>query len=62
MKKQKQVILELYMEIWYCYKDGKSMADPLFTTCELQEAEEMCRERNCEVIQIIDLELQESED
>lgn len=59
MKKIKKVILELYMEIWYCYEDGKSMAYPLFTATEYEEAEAICREREYDVIQVIDLELQD---
>lgn len=55
-KKPKKVILELYLEIWHCYEDGKSMAYPLFTCTELHEAEAICRERKYEVIQMIDLE------
>lgn len=61
-RKNKNVILELYTEIWYCYEDGKSMAYPLFTTTELQEAEMRCKEKGYNIIQIIDLELQDFEE
>lgn len=50
------------MGIWYCYKDGKSMANPLFTTTELQYAEMRCEEKGYNIIQIIDLELQDLEE
>jgi hypothetical protein len=60
--KHKNVILELYMEIWYCYKDGESMATPLFTTTEYLEACRICDKRGYNVIQTIDLELQEEEE
>ena len=61
-KKSKKVILELYMEIWYCYEDGKSMAYPLFTTTTYEDADSKCQKRKYEVIQVIDLELQDLED
>ena len=60
--KQKKVILELYMEIWYCYQDGKSMAYPLFTTTTYEDADNICKKRNYDVIQVIDLELQDFDD
>ena len=60
--KKKKVILELYMEIWYCYQDGKSMAYPLFTTTTYEDADNICKKRNYDVIQVIDLELQDFDD
>lgn len=60
--KHKKVILELYVEIWHCYEDGKGMAYSLFTTTELQEAEAICRDKKYEIVQMIDLELQDLED
>ena len=60
--KQKKVILELYMEIWHCYEDGKSMAYPLFTTTSYEDAEARCNKKGYEIIQVIDLELQDFED
>ena len=57
--KQKNVILELYMEMWYCYKDGESMAYALFTTPTLEEAEKICNDKKYNIVQIIDLELQD---
>lgn len=60
--KKKNVILELYMEIWYCYKDGESMAYSLFTTTSYEDAEAICRGKGYNVIQVIDLELQDFEE
>ena len=60
--KIKKVILELYLEIWYCYEDGKSMAYPLFTTTNYQEAETMCKKKKYEVVQVIDIELEDEEE
>lgn len=58
MKKTK-VILELYLEIWYCYRDGKSMAYPLFTCTSYEEADAECKKRGYDVIQTIALELED---
>jgi len=62
MTKQ-QVILELYMEIWYCYDyDNGSMANPLFTSTSYELAEAEAKDAGYEVAQVIDLELYDLED
>jgi len=60
--KNTKVILELYMEIWHCYEDGKSMYYSLFTTTSYEDAEAMCKKKKYEVVQVIDLELQDFEE
>lgn len=50
-----KVILEFYMEIWYCYEDGKSMAYPLFTDTSYQGISDTCEACELDVIQTIDL-------
>lgn len=59
-KENKKVILELYMEIWYCYEDtnNNGMNNALFTTTDYEDAERICNKRKYEVVQVIDLELQ----
>lgn len=49
-----KVILEFYMEIWYCYEDGKSMAYPLFTDTSYEAISATCEACELEVIQTID--------
>lgn len=50
-----KVILEFYMEIWYCYKDeGGSMADPLFTSTSYEMAEAEAKDAGYEVVQVIE--------
>jgi len=58
MKKDTQttkVILEFYMEIWYCYdyKNG-SMDNPLFTSTSYEAAEGEAKEAGYEVVQVIE--------
>lgn len=60
--KELKVILEFYMEIWYCYEDGKSMAYPLFTNTSYDEIEATCRACEMEVIQTIDMSYLENEE
>jgi hypothetical protein len=62
-KKKTKVILELYMEIWYCYDyENGSMANPLFTSTSYEMADSEARDAGYEVVQVIDLELQDFED
>jgi hypothetical protein len=49
-----KVILELYMEIWHCYEDGKSMGYPLFTSTSYEMAEAEAKEAGYEVVQVIE--------
>lgn len=50
-----KVILEFYMEIWYCYEDGKGMNDALFTKTSYEEIDATCKACELDVIQTIDL-------
>jgi len=54
-KPNTKVILELYMEIWFCYEDGQSMNTPYFTSTSYIEIEQLCSEFELDIIQIIDM-------
>ena len=54
-RKGTKVILEFYTEIWYCYKDGKSMDNPYFTETSYYAICGLCDELELEVIQTIDM-------
>ena len=56
-----KVILEFYMEIWYCYEDGKSMANPLFTDTSYESISATCEACELDVIQTIDMNYLEEE-
>lgn len=59
----KKVILEYYMEIWYCYDyENGSMANPLFTSTSYELAEAEAEDAGYEVVQVIDIELEDFED
>ena len=61
MKKTK-VILEFYLEIWYCYDhETGSMANPLFTSTSYELAEWEARDAGYEVVQVIEFEEEEDE-
>ena len=56
METNKKVILELYMDVWYCYEyDNGSMADPLFTSTSQKLATDEAESEGYEVVQVIDM-------
>jgi hypothetical protein len=50
-----KVILEFYMEIWYCYEDGKGMNDSLFTKTSYEECVNTATKCGMEIVQEIDM-------
>ena len=62
MKKQ-TVILELYMDVWYCYDyENGSMANPLFTSVSEELSFAEADSLGYEVVQVIDLQIEDFED
>ena len=50
-----KVILEFYMEIWYCYAyENGSMANPLFTSTSYELADAEAKDAGYEVVQVIE--------
>jgi len=55
-----KVILEFYMEIWYCYDyENGSMANPLFTSTSYDLADAEAKDAGYEVVQVIEFEDEE---
>jgi len=55
-----KVILEFYMEIWYCYDyENGSMANPLFTSTSYDLADAEAKDAGYEVVQVIGFEDEE---
>ncbi len=55
-----KVILEFYMEIWYCYDyENGSMANPLFTSTSYELADAEAKDAGYEVVQVIEFEDEE---
>jgi len=55
-----KVILEFYMEIWYCYAyENGSMANPLFTSTSYELADAEAKDAGYEVVQVIEFEDEE---
>lgn len=56
-----QLTWDAYMEIWYCYEDGKGMNNSLFTSTEYDSVIEACNVCELEVVQTIDMTYLEQE-